>query len=138
MTKIFLMKLTKIQPSQLYISSEKLSELTKNLDSAELDSFDPIPVKRLGDQLIFTDGHTRALAAFLQGFSKVRVVWEVDELDWEAYEICVKWCKDEGICTIADLDRVVSQADYEALWLRRCKKMHRDLAQEEDSYRHHM
>ena len=104
MTKIFLMKLTKIQPSQLYISSEKLSELTKNLDSAELDSFDPIPVKRLGDQLIFTDGHTRAFAAFLQGFSKVRVVWEVDELDWEAYEICVKWCKDEGICTIADLD----------------------------------
>jgi NAD-dependent dihydropyrimidine dehydrogenase PreA subunit len=85
-------------------------------------------VKKLGDQIIFTDGHTRAFAAFLCGLSEVRVFWDEDELDWEAYEICVEWCKEEGIHTIADLkNRVVTQREYEKLWLKRCEKMQQDL-----------
>ena len=129
MTKPFMMKLNGIQPSQLYISSEKLSAVMKTFDSTKPESIEPIPIKKLGNETIFVDGHTRAFAAFLHGFSEVPVYWEDEELDWDAYEVCVGWCKKEGIRSIADLkNRVVSQKNYEILWYRRCEKMQQDLA----------
>ena len=128
MTKIFVMTLDEVQPSQLFISSEKLSQVMRDFDPLRPESLEPIPVKELGNQVIFTDGHTRAFAAFLCGLSEVRVFWDQDELDWQAYEICVEWCKEEGIRTIADLrDRVVAPEEYEVLWLKRCKEMQEDL-----------
>jgi len=129
MTKTFMMKLNKIQPSQLYISSEKLSEIMKTFDSANPEIIEPIPIKKLGNEIVFVDGHTRAFAAFLRDFPEVPVYWEDEELDWDAYEICVRWCKEDGIHTIADLkNRVVSQKDYETLWYARCEEMQRGLA----------
>ncbi|NWG11723.1 hypothetical protein HXY33_08290 [Candidatus Bathyarchaeota archaeon] len=129
MTKTFMMKLSKLQPSQLYISSEKLAEVMKTFDSANPEIIEPIPIKQLGNELIFVDGHTRAFAAFLHNFSEVPVYWEDEELDWDAYEICVAWCKKERIHTIADLkNKVVSQKDYEILWYRRCEEMQQNLA----------
>jgi hypothetical protein len=51
------------------------------------------------------------------------VYWEDEELDWDAYEVCVVWFKKEEIHMIADLKcRVVFQKDYEILWYRRCEK----------------
>ncbi len=124
MAKSFRMKLDRIQPSQLYISTEKLGEIMKTFGTSSHRSLEPIPVKKLSGDIIFVDGHTRAFAAFLQGVSEVPVCWEYEELDWEAYEICVKWCKDEGIRTIADLkNRVVSNEDYDVLWLDLCARM---------------
>lgn len=128
MTNIFLMKLGEIQPSQLFISSEKLSQVMKSFDHLRPESLEPLPVKKLGNQVIFTDGHTRAFAAFLCGFSEIRVFWDEDELDWEAYEICMECCKEDGIHTIADLkDRVVAPREYEVLWHKRCEEMQQDL-----------
>lgn len=122
------MKLNKIQPSQLYISAEKLSEVMKTFDPDKPDSIEPIPIKKLENEIIFVDGHTRAFAAFLYGLSKVPVYWETEKLDWEAYTICVKWCKKAGIHMIADLkNRIVPQKDYEILWYRRCEKMQQGL-----------
>jgi len=130
MTKTFMMKLNAIQPSQLYISSEKLSKVMKASDPARPESIEPIPIKELGNKIVFVDGHTRAFAAFLHNISEVPAYWEDEELDWDAYEICVEWCKNEGIHTIADLkNRVVSQKDYEVLWYKRCEEMQKDLAQ---------
>ena len=124
-----MMKLDKIQPSQLFISSEKLSEVMKTFNAGNPAAIEPIPIKRLGNEIIFVDGHTRAFAAFLHSFSDVPVYWENEELDWDAYEICVDWCKREGIRTIADLkNSVVYQKDYEVLWYERCEKMQQDLA----------
>jgi hypothetical protein len=129
MTKEFMMKLDKIQPSQLYISSEKLDEVMRTIDPKRPSEIEPIPIKKLGSRIIFVDGHTRAFAAFLRGFLMIPVYWEDEELDWDAYAICVEWCKKEGIRTIADLrERVVSQKDYEILWYRRCEEMQQDLA----------
>jgi len=128
MPRIFTMKLDKVQPSQLYISSEKLSQVMKKVNPNKPELLEPIPVKKLGHQMIFVDGHTRAFAAFLQGFSEVPVYWETDELDWDAYRICIQWCKKEGIHTIADLkSRVVSSKDYDVRWLQRCEKMQQRL-----------
>ncbi|MEM3695146.1 MAG: hypothetical protein QXJ11_04230 [Candidatus Bathyarchaeia archaeon] len=123
MPKTFMMKLDRIQPTQLFISSEKLSEVMKTFDAANPASMEPIPIKRLKNKIIFVDGHTRAFAAFLHGFSRIPVCWEKEELDWDAYKICVEWCEKEGIYTIADLkDRVIPHKDYEKLWYRRCEK----------------
>jgi len=128
LTGIFLKKLNEIQPSQLFISSGKLSQVMEKFDPPGPESFAPIPVKELDGCVIFTDGHTRALAAFLCGLTEVRVFWDEDDLDWEEYRICVDWCKREGIFTIADLeDKVMSPEEYEVLWYKRCEEMHKGM-----------
>lgn len=122
------MKLSQIQPSQLYINSERLSEVIMALDRLKPDLIKPIPVKKLDDKIVLTDDHTIVLAAFLRGVLEVRVYWEEDELDWNAYEVCVEWCRKEGVRTIADLkNRVVSPKEYDVLWVNRCKKMQQEL-----------
>jgi hypothetical protein len=84
------------------------------------------------NQIIFVDGHTRALAAFLLGLSEIPVYWEDEELDWEEYKICVEWCKEEGIHTISELrNRIVSPEDYQVLWLDRCERMQKSLKKRE-------
>lgn len=61
MIKVFTMKLDKIQPSQLFISSIKLSQVIKTFDATKPQSIEPIPLKTLGNDVIFVDGHTRLL-----------------------------------------------------------------------------
>jgi hypothetical protein len=129
------MKLDSIQPSQLYINSEKLRYVTRQLQSKPV-FIKPIPVKKLEDQIVFVDGHTRALAALLLGLSEIPVYWEDEELDWDEYKVCVGWCKEEGIHSISDLkNRIVSHKDYKVLWLDRCKKMQQDLEAEKKAQR---
>ena len=123
MSHTFIIALERLQPSQLYISAEKLCKVLEAAEPGE-----PIPIKQLGKHLIMTDGHTRAFAAWSNGQSEVTVVWDEDDLDWEAYEICVQWCEQEGIYTIADLeDRVVDGETYRFEWLDRCAAMHRQI-----------
>lgn len=132
--RTFKMRLDKIQPSQLYISSEKLSLVMKTFDATKSELLEPVPVKKLDGKVIFVDGHTRALAAFLHGFSEIMVYWEEEKLDWDEYKICVKWCKNEDIRSIADLkNRIVSQKEYDVLWLKRCEKMQQELAKKSDT-----
>ncbi len=128
MIKAFKMKLDSVQPPQLYISSEKLGNIMRSFQQSEPVFVEPVPVKKLGNQVVFVDGHTRVFAAFLLDLSEIPVYWEDEELDWDEYEVCVKWCKEEGIHTISDLrNRVVSPEDYQILWLDRCEKMQKDL-----------
>ncbi len=127
--KVFWTALGDIQPSQLWVSAEKLAQVQELWPAIDAHTFPPLPVKRLGDRVVMTDGHTRALAAYLSGLSQIRVYWDEDDLDWEAYEICVAWCEADRIRSIADLkDRVVSEEDSERLWYRRCRAMHQELA----------
>jgi len=79
--RIFRMRLEDIQPSQLYISFEKLCEVMKRFNPSDLGSIEPMPVKKLGNDIIFVDGHTRAFAAYVCGVSEVPVYWEDEELD---------------------------------------------------------
>lgn len=68
------------------------------------------------------------MAAYLSGLEEVLVYWDEDELDLQAYEICVDWCLDEEIKSISDLkDRIIPHSDYEILWYERCRKMQEDL-----------
>lgn len=136
MTATFLMELSRIQPSQLYISLRKLNNVMENFASKP-SLMEPIPIKKLGGKIVLVDGHTRALAALLHRFPRIPVYWEEEELNWEAYEICVRWCQAEEIYTIADLtNRVVAHPAYKKLWYERCANMQKELeAQREQEKR---
>jgi len=124
----FHLSLDQLQPSQLFISSRKLAHVMENFDPDRPEALDPIPIKEFNGRLICTDGHTRALTAFLSNWEQVPVYWDDDELDWDAYQIYVDWCLREHIYTVADLQRrILSPADYQVLWLERCQKMQRTL-----------
>jgi len=124
-----LFPLSQLQPSQLYISTAKLAHVLAWWQPPTLETLEPIPIKRLNGRVIYTDGHTRAFAAYRLGFTEVPVVWDEDDLDWEAYKICVDWCLDAGIRTIACLEgRVVPPEQYETLWHDRCQVMQDELA----------
>jgi len=128
MPEIFILKIKDIQPSQLYISSTKLANIYVKFNFITTGAITPVPVKKLGEDIIYTDGHTRAFALYERGENEIRAYWDEDDLDLGEYEICVGWCKDEGIFTIADLkDRVVSPDDFQKLWIRRCQMMQNEL-----------
>lgn len=122
------MDLKDIQPSQLYINSQKLENILKWFMPSDYDSYDAIPIKNLNGKIIFTDGHTRAYAIYIKGIKKIKVYWDEDELSWNSYQICVDWCNKEGINSIEDLKyRVIEPSEYEILWLDRCRNMHNQL-----------
>ncbi len=126
---VFEMTIADLQPSQLYISQAKLSHWQAAFDFAVCEKLPPVPVKLLDGLTVMTDGHTRTFAAFLAGCETMPVFWDQDDLDWEAYRICVAWCRQESIRSVADLQgRVVSEADYETLWYERCRVMQSALA----------
>lgn len=131
MPEVFRLALSEIQPSQLFINREKLAHVNAMWRPCSLETLPPIPVKRLDERIIYTDGHHRAFAAHLRGLDEVAVFWDEDELDWDAYRICVAWCHNEGITTIRDLEgRVVSAEAYALCWLERCRAMQELLAAE--------
>ncbi|MBI9046705.1 MAG: hypothetical protein JEZ06_19600 [Anaerolineaceae bacterium] len=105
---------------------KKLSAIQQYFDPIQLAAKAAIPIMQLDNQWIFTDGHTRAYYAHTLGINKIKVFIDPDraELDMEMYRICVTWCKDEGIACIADLSNcLLSETDYQRLWLNRCKEM---------------
>jgi hypothetical protein len=122
-------RLCDLQPSQLFINQEKLSRVQYQFDAAIPQPIEPIPYKDLAGLKVMTDGHTRTFAAYLVGSVAVPAYEDHDDLDWEAYQICVDWCHAEGIYSIADLvDRVLTPEEYEVLWYDRCRKMQSTLA----------
>ncbi len=122
----FVIELTRLQPSQLYISREKLDIVTRAASVGEPS--DPVPVKELDGRLVMTDGHTRAVAAHLAGCMSLEAEWDEDELDWDAYRECVRWCLKEGVAGVAALAlRIVPQEEYETVWIARCHAMQAEL-----------
>lgn len=124
----FPMELSRIQPSQLYISEEKLLAARANLAETDWQLVEPLPVKQIGDLIFFTDGHTRAFALLEQGITTVEVYWDRDELDWLSYLICINWCLEEKITEISQLKvRVVDADAYESLWHDRCAALQQEV-----------
>lgn len=125
-TKISLEALTlaDIQPSQFYISEEKLRRVLTWFDPADLRSFEPCPVYEFQGKAVFTDGHTRAFAAYRAGLTKIPLVWETEDLSWEQYAKCVEVCRLRGVESIADLEgRVLPPEVYAVRWLGWCGDM---------------
>lgn len=112
--------LAKIQPSQFYLSQDKLDKISIDFEAGEMS---PLPIKRLDGKIFFTDGHSRAFKAYCVGLSDIPVYFDGDELNWDFYRYCVQACEKMGIFSIADLqNRILSQSDYQIQWLDWCKK----------------
>lgn len=117
-----------LRPSQLYISAPRLKQTLVWLESQEMMEIDPLPVKLLNRRLILTDGHHRALAMHLLGLSQAAIVLDEDDLDCEAYQVCVDWCVAERIISVKDLEkRIVSEEDSKLLWNARCDELLKQL-----------
>ncbi len=124
------LSLSKIQPSQLYISSQKLEALRKQHPSPKPETIPPIPVKQLGERVFATDGHTRAVLLRLNGYNRIRIEWETDDLDWEMYEVCLQWCAQENLFSLCDLtERIIPHEEYEVKWYQRCEIMQNEISQ---------
>ncbi len=134
MNEVFRLRLDVIQPSQLYISRTKFDAVMKYFETSTESQLEPIPVKRIDDMVVSTDGHTRGVAWHLQGYEVVDVVWEDLEMDWDEYRVYVDWCKEEGITSMCDLsDRFLDHSEYEILWLERCRIMQEELENQRKS-----
>ena len=112
--------ISKLQPSQLYISEYKLEQVSKWIQT-DKHNYDPIPIKKYNDFLVLTDGHTRAVALLLSGVKELKVYWDEEDLDDDLYCECIKWCKEENINTVKDLsNRIINAQNYEKKWINRC------------------
>ena len=120
---MFLLPIQELTPCQLYISEKKLKNIYTWFDG-NIDKIHPIPIKQLAGRLIVVDGHTRLLAALIAGAKYIPCEWETGNWDWAAYASDIAMCAEEGITSIENLkNRIVSDEDYERLWLRRCQAL---------------
>ena len=116
--------LKQLQPSQFYISEEKLRKTEQWFNPGDLSNFEPISVKELDGKLVMLDGHTRAVAALNAGLEKVPLIWETEEWDWEMYRRCVHECEQRDVLSPLDLvPRVISAAEYWEKWDAWCDRM---------------
>ena len=112
---LFTLDLKSIQPSQVYVSQEKLNSVDYALRCGGARLIPPIPVVKLQDRWTLSDGHTRCLGLYLHGYTQVQVYEDTESFDQLMYRQCVKWCREEFV--------------FESFWLRRCRVMHRLLYQ---------
>ena len=121
------LRLKDLQPSQFYISNKKIEEIEKWFKE-DLSNFDPIPVKILDDDIVMTDGHTRAVVAVMNNINKVPLVLESENLSWDMYQECVKECKKQNIKSPYDLlSRIVDDDEYKNKWDKRCDMMQEEV-----------
>lgn len=107
-----------IQPSQLYISKEKLKNVSSWLDSEEKLI---IPVLESNGTYISLDGHTRIVQGYINGYENVYIYIDNDS-NLEDYRVFIDWCKNANIKSVKDLTkRIISKDEYEIKWNNRCR-----------------
>lgn len=110
-------------PSQLYVDAARLRGVLEWFDF-DAPEYEPIPVLDLDAELVLSDGHTRAVAAYLSGADTLEVVPDSDRetLDLDLYRDCVTWCREASVTRVADLvGRVVSRETFLEDWVARCQ-----------------
>lgn len=120
-----LIPLLTVQPSQLFISSAKYTAVDAFMQvQAASHNYEPIPVKYLDGELVFLDGHTRAVWLFHHEFFEISIYFDQDELDWDLMRTCVALCKRDHIRSITNLaTRIIAPEEYEVKWYGLCRKL---------------
>lgn len=117
-----------IQPSQLYVSKEKLKNVSGWLDSEEKLI---IPVVEIDGRYVSTDGHTRLVQAYINRYENVYIYMDED-LSPGTYRIFVEWCKSENITKVDKLaNNIVNEDEYEIKWIGRCQEYFKSLEDKE-------
>ena len=121
-------KLKDLQPSQFYISKEKLDTIEKWFNPKDLSNFKSIPIKELDGKFVMTDGHTRVVLAIINGLDKLPLEWDNDDLDWDMYKECVRECERRNILSPYDLlNNIISKDEYDVKWNKWCDKMQEEV-----------
>jgi GNAT superfamily N-acetyltransferase len=124
--ELFTTDIGKILPTQLYISEEKYKRSRTLFTKNGYGDYPPIPIKCIGNDVFFTDGHTRALILWEHGIQEISVYEDTDDMDWIMYLLDLAWCDDAGIRAIENLkDRKVDGETYQREWIERCGASHR-------------
>jgi hypothetical protein len=123
---VFYLKLSYIQPSQMFISDSKLGSVMSWFDSSKPETLGNLLVRRIDDDIVLTDGHTRAYTAFKCGLDKVAVCWDRDKSDIREYKLAVDHVRRHGVRTIGDCT-VLPHESYEKRWYMFCKQIQKDL-----------
>ncbi len=114
-----------IQPSQFYLSKDKIDKINQWFDVTNLSNFEPVTVIKIDDNYIFTDGHTRAFVAYMAGLKEIPIVYDEDSLDLEAYHLYTLACKERNITNISMLkNRILTKDEYYQKWLCWCNVVH--------------
>ena len=98
--KVFKANLCSIRPTQLYISEKKYRGSLAMFEKHGYDVYEPLPIKKIGKDIFFTDGHTRALILWQNGKHEADVYYDTDAMDWIMYLVDLEWCRDSEIRSI--------------------------------------
>jgi hypothetical protein len=105
-------------PGQFALSTTKLQ---RALAAYEQNPSEPFSVRQVGEDLVLTDGHHRAIVALLMGVVQVDVYLDTGDWDWEIWERCVAECRQRGVTRLDDLiGRMLPHDGYEQEWCACC------------------
>jgi hypothetical protein len=94
-----------LRPTQLYLSSEKLTAVTDWFDLGS-PTYEPLLGFKYDGEWYLSDGYTRAFVAWLVGGERVRVEPDPEgraAYDFDVYRTCIEWCREAGVETVPDL-----------------------------------
>lgn len=118
--------LSELGPTQLYLSSGKLSDVFEWFDFDD-PNYGTLPAFEHGGKWYLSDGHSRAFVANLAGVEEIQIHRDEnirEEYDFDVYLECIRWCEDAGVETVRDLaGRVVEPETFEAVWVARCQAL---------------
>lgn len=130
MTDLSKLKLVDLQPSQLYISEEKLLKIKQWFTPNDVSNIKPIPIKIIDGRYVIMDGHTRCVCAILAGLDSIPLELEKDQLNWDMYKACINECLLQNITSPYDLvKRFVSKEEYKVKWHDWCDEMQKKIIQ---------
>ena len=115
--------------SQLYLCERKIRGVMGWFDPSQAAAYAPLPVRNFGSgRFTLTDGHSRAYVAYKQGVKRLLVVQDEEEIvtgetGQKLYRQDIFWCERFSLRTIGNLEnRILSQTDYQRLWIDRCDR----------------
>ena len=130
--------------SQIYLNEHKVKAIEKWFDPDNMDIFEPLTVHDYGNgKYTITNGHSRAYVAYKNGLTAIPIVYDNDEIvagetGQKLYRADIEWCNRLSIYNISHLEkRIISNDDYQRLWIERCDRSYNLLVQmtEEDRER---
>lgn len=137
-----LFSLLELGLSQIYLNVDKIEAIEKWFDPSDLSNMEPLTVHDFGNgKYTLTDGHSRAYVAYKNGLSHVPIVYDndaivVNELGQKLYRMDIEWCERFCLASIRDLsNRILSNEEYNQLWVARCDKGYNLLSQTNESER---
>lgn len=101
-------------PSQFYVNQSKLDALKEVIDVDEII----LPVIKVDDKYILSDGHTRAYLAMLNKAEYVHVVCETASEYVFDFAQAARQRGIEGICDL----KVLDEMEYEKKWIGFCEE----------------